>query len=209
MLSDSQNQSTTKIPIVAIVGRPNVGKSTLFNRLSKKWLSIVEDRPGITRDRLYAECQIGGNDLILMDTGGLQIDPETKVEKKMSDQAFKGIEEADLILFLFDGRDGVTPLDAEWVRRIRKIKKPKIFVVNKLDEPRLDQKAQEFHELGISPLIPISGETQRNFSGLYDSILSALKLKNELGSNDESFNLQPLTFNYFRAPTPPIFPSCL
>lgn len=163
--------------LIAIVGRPNVGKSTLFNRLTRRWSSIVEDREGITRDRLYGTCLLGGHEFTLMDTGGLQLNPKAAVEKKMSDQAMKGIAEADLILFVMDGRDGVTSMDQEWVQRIRKIKKPKLFLVNKLDVQKMDVQAQSFHELGIDPILPMSFEKQRNFDLLEDSVLTILKLE--------------------------------
>lgn len=163
--------------LIAIVGRPNVGKSTLFNRLTKHWSAIVEDRPGITRDRLYGEFKISGHEVVLMDTGGLQVETDTVVEKKMSEQAWQGIEDADFILFVLDGRAGVTPLDRDWIQKVRKLKKPKLFVVNKLDEPKLDEKLQEFYELGVHPLIPLSAEKQRNFSGLHEELLNGLGLE--------------------------------
>ncbi len=164
----------SNIPLIAIVGQPNVGKSTIFNRLSARWNSIVEGRPGITRDRIIAEMDLDGITCHLMDTGGLQINPKEKIEKKMSQQALRGIEEADLIIFVFDGRQGVTSMDHEWVTRFRKVKTPKIFVVNKLDEVNLDEKARDFFELGVSPIIAISAENQRNFSGLYEEITKAI-----------------------------------
>src|SRR3989339_1570643 len=160
----------TNIPIIAIIGRPNVGKSTIFNRLTVKWRSIVEDQPGITRDRLLAEMDIEGKQCYLMDTGGLQVEAKTRIERKMSEQALKGVEQADALIFVFDGREGVTPMDREWVNKFRKIEKPKIFLVNKLDDPELDSKAQEFYELGVAPLIAMSAETKRNFSELYSEL---------------------------------------
>lgn len=165
--------------VIVIVGRPNVGKSTLFNRLTGKWNSIVEDKPGITRDRIKAHCILGGCDFTLIDTGGLQIDPKTKVEKKMSAMALKGIDEADLILFVLDGRAGVSSLDREWIQRIRKIKKPKLFLVNKLDVRQLDERVQEFYELGVEPLILLSCEKGRGFDVLEQEALAALGLSVE------------------------------
>jgi GTP-binding protein len=167
--------------LIAIVGRPNVGKSTLFNRLTGKWRSIVEDRPGITRDRIYGDFTIYGHAFRIMDTGGLNLEAKTAVEKKMSAQAEKGIAEADLILFVMDGRAGSTPLDATWVAKLRKIHKPKIFVVNKIDEGKQDALVPEFERLGIRPIVPISAEKQRNFSGLSQAILDALKLDKDGG----------------------------
>lgn len=174
--------TTDKTHLIAIVGRPNVGKSTLFNRLTGKWQAIVEDRPGITRDRLYGDFNVFNHRFRIMDTGGLNLDPKSLIEKKMSAQAEKGIAEADVILFLMDGRAGPTPLDQAWVEKLRKIRKPKIFVVNKIDGAALDSKVQEFYELGIHPLVVISAEKQRNFSGLSEAILKTLKLETNAGS---------------------------
>lgn len=165
-----------KIPTIAIVGRPNVGKSTIFNRLTGKWQSIVEDRPGITRDRLYGQIQVYGHILNLMDTGGLNLSPKDKLEKKMSIQATRGIEEADLILFVMDGRDGVTPMDEEWIHRTRKINKPKLFIVNKIDNSKLEKRVHQFHELGIDPIVAMSAEKKKNFLDLGKAILEILNL---------------------------------
>lgn len=172
---------------IAIIGRPNVGKSTLFNRLTKKWQAIVEAQPAITRDRLYGACRIADRDVVLIDTGGLSFDAKTQLEKKVRDQALVAIEESDLILFVLDGRAGVTPVDRDWIRRVRKIDKPKIFLVNKLDSPSLDERAREFFELGVEPLVPISFENQRNFSELYERICEGLNAD----KRDESRELRP------------------
>ncbi|OVE81198.1 ribosome biogenesis GTPase Der [bacterium K02(2017)] len=171
-----QEQEPYKKPIVAIVGRPNVGKSTLFNRITRKWSSNVEDRPGITRDRIYGDCEIEGYPITLMDTGGLQIDNVSIVEQKMSEQAYKGIEEADFIVFVMDGIAGVTPWDREWIKKVRQIQTPKVFVANKLDHSSQDLKLNEFYELGVNPLIGISAEHRRGFSDLGESIIKGLNL---------------------------------
>lgn len=171
------NQASSRRPIITILGRPNVGKSTLFNRLTCRWASIVEDRPGITRDRLYGEANIGGHYMVLMDTGGLELSPKTKIERKMSAQAWSAVEESDLLLFIFDGRAGVTPIDQEWMNRLRKSNVPKIFVVNKLDETSLDEQLTQFYQLGIEKPLLLSAEKQRNFSELTQEILNALHLK--------------------------------
>lgn len=164
-------------PLIAIIGRPNVGKSTLFNRLAGRWHSIVEDRPGITRDRIYAEADILGNPVRLMDTGGLELKNESLMQKKMSAQAMIGIEEADALVFILDGRAGITSLDEEWIAKVRKMRKPKLFIVNKIDEPHLDSRVAEFENMGLKPLISVSAETQRGFSGLSESLLRLVNLK--------------------------------
>ena len=171
------SETPKTIPLIAIVGRPNVGKSTLFNRLTGKWQSIVEDRPGITRDRIYGDIDVNGQILRIVDTGGLNLKPESLVEQKMSEQAEKGIQEANLILFVMDGRAGVTAMDREWVNKLRKLKTPKLYLINKLDTPDLDEKAYEFSELGVKPVIAFSAEKQRNFTELSDSILKILNLE--------------------------------
>jgi GTP-binding protein len=161
-------------PLIAIVGRPNVGKSTLFNRLAGRWGAIVEDRPGITRDRLCAEMEIYGRSFRLMDTGGLALKPKSALEKKISAQALAGLKTADLILFMMDGREGILPADEEWVRVLRKLKTPKIYLVNKLDDQAREAQAQDCFSLGVSPVIPISAETRRGFTALSEAILATL-----------------------------------
>lgn len=171
------SEPNKSLPLIAIVGRPNVGKSTLFNRLTGKWQSIVEDRPGITRDRIYGDIDVNGQLLRIVDTGGLNLKPESLVEQKMSEQAEKGIAEASLILFVMDGRAGVTAMDREWINKLRRLKTPKLYLINKLDTPDLDDMAYEFSELGVKPLIVFSAEKQRNFTELSDSILEILNLQ--------------------------------
>ncbi|MBF0105940.1 MAG: ribosome biogenesis GTPase Der [Deltaproteobacteria bacterium] len=176
------NQNTK--PVVAIVGRPNVGKSTLFNRLTGKWRVTVEDIPGVTRDRIYGQCELDGQEIILIDTGGLQHDIKTKrLESKMSIQALRGIEECDLILFILDGRSGMTSTDRELINKIRKLQKPKVFAVNKVDDPRLDINSNEFYELGIEAFVLISAEHKRGFSELCDAIIKGLS--NRLTCQDQ------------------------
>ncbi len=165
-------KSANTNPTIAIVGRPNVGKSTLFNRLSRKWTTIVEDRPGITRDRIYAQTEIEGQTFTLIDTGGLNLKPKTELEKKMSLQARQGMQEANVVLFVMDGREGLTQMDREWVAMVRKLNKPTIYAINKLDDPRLDAQLYEFEQVGAKNVIGISAETQRNFSGLYEMIMA-------------------------------------
>jgi GTP-binding protein len=144
--------------IVAIVGRPNVGKSTLFNRLLRQNLAIIHDEPGVTRDRLYAETEIGGRRVALVDTGGLTVveTPGADVREGIFNQAREAVEEAQAILLVMDGREGLTPLDQSVAEFIRRSGKPTLLAVNKVDgEEQEGLRTAEFHALGF-PLAPVS-----------------------------------------------------
>lgn len=166
------------VPLIAIVGRPNVGKSTLFNRLTKKWQSIVEDFPGITRDRLTARFEAFGHKLELMDTGGLNFAPKSAVEKKMSAQAMIGVNEANLIVFVMDGREGLNPADRDWADKIRRLGKPTLFIINKIDSEKLEPQKADFYELGVD-VFDISAEKQRHLVELTQLMIQKLDLKQE------------------------------
>lgn len=163
-------------PIVAIVGRPNVGKSTLFNRLVGERLAIVEDLPGTTRDRVYADISWGEHDLTLIDTGGLEPRPESDLRQKVKDQVEVAIEEADVILFLVDVLDGVTIPDSEVAEALRRSQKPIIMVVNKADNDQRRHQAFQFHELGIGEPIAISAYHGTGVAELVDEVSSRLPL---------------------------------
>jgi|GEM_PF-3640765 len=140
--------------IVAIVGRPNVGKSTLFNRLLRQNLAIIHDEPGVTRDRLYAETEIGGRRVALVDTGGLTVveTPGADVREGIFNQAREAVEEAQAILLVMDGREGLTPLDQSVAEFIRRSGKPTLLAVNKVDgEEQEGLRTAEFHARGPSP----------------------------------------------------------
>ena len=137
------------LPVVAIVGRPNVGKSTLFNRLVGERVAIVEDIPGTTRDRVYGIGEWNGRRFTLVDTGGLELDARHHIEERVQDQARVAIEEADLVLFVVDAAAGIAPLDHEVADRLRRAGKPTILVVNKADNPRLEHEGAEFYALGF------------------------------------------------------------
>src|SRR3989304_7855419 len=123
-------------PVVAIIGRSNVGKSTLFNRLSEKRKAIVIDEPGATRDRNYADCTWDGKSFLLIDTGGFEPIATEQILVQMRDQTKLAIEEADIIIFLLDGRDGLMPGDREIAHTLREAGKPVFLAVNKVDGPR-------------------------------------------------------------------------
>ena len=162
------------LPVVAIVGRPNVGKSTLFNRLVGERLAIVEEIPGTTRDRVYATADWNGRDFRVVDTGGLELEPGSEIESSVQDQARVAVEEADLILFVVDAHAGLAPLDHEVADRLRRTSKPTILVVNKADNPRREQEAAEFYALGFDPSISISAQHGRSTGDLTDLIVERL-----------------------------------
>lgn len=146
-------------PLVAIVGRPNVGKSTLFNRLIGKRVSIVEDTPGVTRDRIYGDAEWLDHQFILIDTGGIEPASEDLIAVQMRRQAELAIETADVILFLVDGREGMTAADQEVAAMLRRCNKPVVLAVNKLDAPKFHEAVYEFYELGLGePFIVSAGQ---------------------------------------------------
>jgi GTP-binding protein len=162
------------LPVVAIVGRPNVGKSTLFNRLVGERLAIVEDLPGTTRDRVYGVGEWNGRRFTLVDTGGLELEPGSHIEARVQDQARVAMEEADVILFVVDAAAGLAPLDHEVADRLRRTSKPTILVINKADNPRREQEGAEFYALGIDPAITVSAQHGRNTGDLADLLVDAL-----------------------------------
>lgn len=162
------------MPYVAIVGRPNVGKSTLFNYLVGQRISIVEDTPGVTRDRIYADVEWTGRTFTLVDTGGIDTVSEDVLLSQMRHQAQVAIEEADLIIFLVDGRNGVTPADIEVAQILRNTKKPIILAVNKLDVPAMFINATEFYQLGLGDPLAISAGQGINLGDLLDLIVKDL-----------------------------------
>lgn len=182
----ANNTELSRKPLVAIVGRPNVGKSTLFNRLVGERRSIVEDVPGVTRDRIYADTQWDGREFSLVDTGGF--DPEGDEEEYPSlikEQIEIAIEEADLIVFVLDGKDGVMPHDEDVIDLLRRVTKPVIFTVNKIDDNKHEQAAFDFHSLGIDELIPISAQQGRNINELLDKIVAGLPEQDGLYEEEE------------------------
>ena len=161
-------------PIVAIIGRINVGKSTLFNRITKKRTAIVENEPGITRDRIYAECEWKGQQFILVDTGGVDFVKREEMQKKIAVQTELAIEEADLIILLVDIKEGINPDDFKVAKVIREKNKPNILVANKGDVKEGELKLYEFYELGFGEPYIISAEHGLNVDDLLDRIASSI-----------------------------------
>lgn len=160
-------------PVVAIVGRPNVGKSTLFNKIAGRRISIVEDTPGITRDRIYADAEWSGRDFTLIDTGGIEPSSTDIILSQMRNQANLAIDMADVIVFMVNIKDGVTAADGEVAAMLRKCGKPVIPVCNKVDSPgNPPLEMYEFYNLGIGELFPVSSIHGLGVGDLLDEIVS-------------------------------------
>ena len=167
------------LPVVVIVGRPNVGKSTLFNRLVRKRMAVVEDTPGITRDRLYSETEWNGRRFQVVDTGGIVFQEEDPLSEQIRVQANVALEEADVVLFVTDTLDGVNPDDQDLANQLRPIDKPVLVVVNKADNPQRDDFANEFYRLGLGDVYPVSGLHGRGVGDLMDVVVELLPPSSE------------------------------
>lgn len=165
------------IPKVVIVGRPNVGKSSIFNWLDGRRLAIVDDQAGVTRDRLTTLIETEDRYFELIDTGGMGIEDSDNLTKEIQQQIDAGIEEADLVLFVVDTKDGLTPLDEKVGEKLRKVQKPILLLANKTDHASLEPQTTEFHRLGRGWLIPVSVLQNRNRNELLDEILERLPEK--------------------------------
>ena len=163
-----------RLPIVAIVGRPNVGKSTLFNRILGGRHAIVEDRARTTRDRLYGDAEWNGRRFVVVDTGGLEVDPDDPIEARVQEQARIAIAEADVIVFVVDAMTGATPPDLEAAELLRRTSSPVLVAVNKADNDKRELDAAEFYALGWDETYPISAAHGRGTGDLLDAIVWAL-----------------------------------
>lgn len=176
-------------PIVTIVGRPNVGKSTLFNRMAGKRISITEDTPGVTRDRIYAECEWLDNHFTLIDTGGIEPNTTDTIFAQMRLQAEIAIDMADVVLFMVDGKEGVTAADAEVAQMLRKAKKEIILVVNKMDKFVNNNNIYEFYNLGLGEPVSISSAEALGIGDLLDIIIEKFDDTMDTEEDDDSIKI--------------------
>ena len=167
------------LPTLAIVGRPNVGKSTLFNRLAGNKKALVHDRPGVTRDRNYSEAEWQGRSFMLVDTGGYDPSPGDPLFASMRTQSDTAMAEADVIIFLVDRQSGITPADRESANRVRAAKKPVIVAVNKCDTNYHEDDAHEFWELGFDEVVPLSAEHARGIFELMDAVFARIPARED------------------------------
>ena len=162
-------------PVVAIVGRPNVGKSTLFNRLTRTHLAIIEDYPGVTRDRLYQDAEWNNRVFTLIDTGGIEVNSEDTILSKVRKQAQVAMEEADVIVFMCDIKAGVTIEDMEIAQMLKRKKKEVILAVNKVENFENTDDLYEFYQLGLGEPYPISASHGMNTGDLLDRLMELLE----------------------------------
>ncbi|MDR0839789.1 MAG: ribosome biogenesis GTPase Der [Christensenellaceae bacterium] len=159
-------------PLVAVVGRPNVGKSTFFNKIVGKRIAIVEDTPGVTRDRIYGDATWLTHEFALVDTGGIEPMKEDIISTQMRRQAALAIDMADVIIFLVDGREGITAADEDVADMLRRSKKPVVLAVNKVDNQKFEDSVYDFYSLGIGTPITISGEQGLGLGDLLDEVVA-------------------------------------
>ena len=173
-------------PVIALVGRPNVGKSTLFNRLTKTRDAIVADYAGLTRDRHYGTAKLGKREFIAVDTGGFEPDAAAGIFKEMAKQTRQAVAEADVVLFVVDARGGVTAQDHEIAKYLRRLGKSAYVVANKAEGMTESTQFGEFYELGLGPVIPISAAHGQGIRSLLEAALESLGPEEEAGSEEES-----------------------
>lgn len=170
--------------IVAIVGRPNTGKSTLFNRLTESRQAIVDEVSGVTRDRNYGSVNWNGKEFSLIDTGGYLLDDEDAFNEAIRAQVLLAVDEADIILFLVDAKDGITPLDEDVARMLRSCEKPVLLVVNKVDNGKMEQQSAEFYALGMGDFFTVSAVNGSGTGDLLDAVVKDMKTESDDPDDD-------------------------
>ena len=185
MATATESVDARDLPLIAVCGRPNVGKSTLFNRLTGSRRSIVGDEPGITRDRIYGEIEWMGRDARIVDTGGVVPDDEALIPSEIFRQAKVGLEEADAIVMVVDGRTELASPDIELARLLLRGGKPVFLAVNKMDTDAMNAGAENFRRLGFKNVIPISAEHGSGIGDLLDAVFEVLPEKTEHGEDAE------------------------
>ena len=173
-------------PLVALVGRPNVGKSTLFNKISGKRIAIVEDTPGVTRDRIYTDAEWLSHSFILVDTGGIEPENDDIIASQMRRQAELAIETADVIIFVVDAREGLTSADEEVAHMLRRSKKPIVLAVNKVDAPKYEDNAFDFYSLGLGTPITCSASQRTGLGDLLDAVVGYFPENNDVEADEEN-----------------------
>ena len=171
---DGHPAGAVGLPTVAIVGRPNVGKSTLFNRIVGRRIAIVAEESGVTRDRQFADVDWAGRDFLLVDTGGISDVPERPLDREVREQVLEAIERAQAIVLVTDGRDGPHPVDEHVADLLRRSGRPVVLAVNKLDDPATTVAHHEFHSLGLGEPVPVSALSGRGSGDLLDRVVAAL-----------------------------------
>jgi GTP-binding protein len=179
-------QQKTHSSLIAIVGRPNVGKSTLFNKIIGKRLSLVHDEPGVTRDRIFGRFEHENKKFYVCDTGGFEPTSKDNIKIQLVEQAQMAIEEAQCVIFVVDGREGLHPIDAELVKRLRQAGKNFVVCVNKCDLPKDDYLAEEFRKLGVNQVYPVSAEHSRGLNALLDAATDFFENAKPAESGDDA-----------------------
>lgn len=176
-----------KLPVVAVVGRPNVGKSTFFNRVLGERLAIVEDRPGVTRDRNFARADWSGHHFFIVDTGGIIEDSDEPMDRLVRLQVLTAIEEADVIVLMVDGKEGPNPLDYAVAERLRRSNRPVVLLVNKMDNLGASTALQhhDFWDLGLGEPLPVSSLSGKGSGDVLDAIVERLPEVSEAGEDEE------------------------
>ena len=177
------------LPVVAVVGRPNVGKSTFFNRVIGQRLAIVDDQPGVTRDRNFARAHWAGRDFFIVDTGGVIEGSDEALDRAVRTQALLAVDEADVILFLVDGKSGVHPLDERLAELLRKTDRPVVLVANKLDNLPTDQSHHDFWSLGIGEPIPVSAISGKGSGDLLDRVVEHMPSAQDAEADEDTIRV--------------------